>query len=102
VTKHFRRRGGGAFYKLFAANISGCYTLGYGETLLSSSAENSPIPSQSVWGTFLSAVQQWCDKSQLSINQKDGESTIYQKETFKTPKGSNPLWTDIAAWTYSE
>jgi hypothetical protein len=87
-------------------NVNGCYTLGYADDIAIS--RKSPSTISELLQEGLNTAQQWCDRTELFINPQKMVIVPFTRKRFKGPKGTNTLWTHIAAdnrgkipWTYS-
>jgi hypothetical protein len=76
-------------------NENGCYTLGYADGIATVISRKFSNTISELLQESLGTVQQWCDRTQLSVSQstKDGNSVIQKEKRFKGPKGTNHLWT---------
>jgi hypothetical protein len=79
-------------------NENGCYKLRYTDDIAILISEKFPNTISELFLKALGMVQQWCDRTQLSINpQKMVIVPFIRKRDLRGLKGANPLWTNIAA-----
>jgi hypothetical protein len=77
---------------------NGYYTLGYADDIAILIRRKFPNTVSELLQEALSMVQQWCDRTQPSMNpQKMVIYTIHPEERFKGPKRTNTLRTHFAA-----
>jgi hypothetical protein len=73
---------------------NGCYTLGYADDIAILISGTFPNTVSELLQDVMSMEQQWCDRTQLSINPQTMVIVPFYKEhRFKESKGTNPLWT---------